>query len=263
MRRPVTAVAIDWSGAKKPAGRIWIAEAVDGSLRRLEPLDSRDHALDELLRYLRTDERTIVGLDFAFSFPSWFCRTQSVSNAIEMWGVVREEGERWLRECSWPCWGRPRKRKPALEADFRRTEAQVGATNSIRPKSTFQIGGAGAVGTGSIRGMPFLSRIREEGFAVWPFDAPSDQLVVEIYPRVLTGAVVKSSEAARAEYSAQRRGSLLAACSAAAISSEDAFDAAISALAMDTHFEQFQGLPSGDALSKIEGEIWTPSPQAT
>jgi len=25
----VTAVAIDWSGAKKPAGRIWIAEAVD------------------------------------------------------------------------------------------------------------------------------------------------------------------------------------------------------------------------------------------
>lgn len=259
----MNAVAIDWSGAKKPARKIWIAEAVDGSLRRLKWLDSRDHALDELLRCLRTDERTVVGLDFAFSFPSWFCRTQSVSNAIEVWGVVREEGERWLRECSWPFWGRPGKRKPALEADFRRTEKQVGATYSIRPKSVFQIGGAGAVGAGSIRGMPFLSRIREEGFAVWPFDAPSDQMVVEIYPRVLTGKVVKNNEAARAEYLAQRRGGLSALCLAAAIKSEDAFDAAMSALAMDTHFEQFQGLPSGDALSKIEGEIWTPSGRAT
>jgi hypothetical protein len=202
-------------------------------------------------------------VDFAFSFPSWFCRAQSVSNAIEMWGVVREKGEDWLRECSWPFWGRPGKRKPTLEADFRRTEEWVGATNGIRPKSTFQIGGAGAVGTGSIRGMPFLLQIREAGFAVWPFDTPSDRMVVEIYPRVLTGAVVKNSEAARKEYLAQRHGSLSAAYSEAAIKSEDAFDAAMSALAMDKHFEQFQDLPAGDALSEIEGEIWTPSRRAT
>ena len=39
---------------------------------------------------------------------------------------------------------------------------------SVRPKSTFQIGGAGAVGTGSLRGMPHLLTLREAGCAVWP-----------------------------------------------------------------------------------------------
>ena len=42
----------------------------------------------------------------------------------------------------------------------------------IAPKSVFQIGGAGSVGTASLRGMPVLQRLREAGFAVWPFDRP-------------------------------------------------------------------------------------------
>jgi len=259
----VTCIAIDWSGAKKPAGKLWIAEATEGSLRRLQPLDSRDHVLRELLQYLRADEHTIVGLDFAFSFPCWFCREHSVSSAAQMWQVVDEEGERWLRECSWPFWGRPGKQKPALDAHFRRTEEHIGAANSIKPKSTFQIGGAGAVGTGTIRGMPFLPRLREEGFAVWPFDDPRQQMVVEIYPRSLTGSVVKSSEAARAKYLMDHRWRLPEGFASKAIGSEDAFDAAVSALVMDTHCEQFPSLLSGDVLSRIEGEIWAPCRQAT
>jgi hypothetical protein len=255
----VTCVAIDWSGAKKPAGKIWIVEATEGSLHRLQPLDSRDHVLRELLQYLQADGHTVVGLDFAFSFPCWFCREHSVCNAAQMWQLVDGQGERWLRECSWPFWGRPGKQRPALDAHFRRTEVRIGAANSIKPKSTFQIGGAGAVGTGSIRGMPFLPRLRNEGFAIWPFDDPRERMVVEIYPRSLTGPVVKSSEAARAEYVMDRhRWRLPEGFASKAIGSEDAFDAAVSALVMDTHCEQFQSLRSGDPLSRIEGEIWAP-----
>ena len=63
----------------------------------------------------------------------------------------------------------------------------------ITPKSPFQIGGSGSVGTGSLRAMPFLLRLREAGFRVWPFedaalDAKRPQpLLVEMYTRLLTG----------------------------------------------------------------------------
>ena len=37
------------------------------------------------------------------------------------------------------------------------------------PAWWFQIGGAGAVGTGSIRGMPHLLTLARNGFGIWPF----------------------------------------------------------------------------------------------
>jgi hypothetical protein len=48
--------------------------------------------------------------------------------------------------------------------------------------------------------MPMLRRLRAQGFAVWPFDAFSMPLLVEIYPRVFTGNVVKSNPVARQHY---------------------------------------------------------------
>ena len=84
------------------------------------------------------------------------------------------------------------RRRPAGQEQFRRTEATIAAVGGIRPKSTFQIGGAGSVGTGSVRGFPILARLRAGGFTIWPFDvAPTPPVAVEIYPRALTGAVVK------------------------------------------------------------------------
>ena len=67
-------------------------------------------------------------------------------------------------------------------------------------KSTFQIGGAGSVGTGSLRGMPHLRRLRQAGFSIWPFHSASPWTVMEIYPRLLTGPVHKSSHEHRARY---------------------------------------------------------------
>ena len=259
----MSSIAIDWSGAMRPAGKIWIAEAWRGSLRRLDRLGSRDEAVGELLQHLRNNSDAVAGLDFAFSLPAWFSRHHSLSNAFDLWALVGRDGERWLQECSWPFWGRPGKKRLELEDHFRRTEKQIGRTSGIRPKSPLQIGGAGAVGTGSIRGMPFLTRIRKEGFPVWPFDAPQRPLVIEIYPRVLTGGVTKKSEHCRAEYLAVLWPNLAATLACRAVHSEDAFDAAVSALTMDAHLLEFDKLPEGDEISQLEGEIWVPRKQAT
>ena len=55
--------------------------------------------------------------------------------------------------------------------------------------------------------MAGLLRLREAGFGIWPYDAPSVKkpLVVEIYTRLMTGAVKKSSEVARTAYLAKKR----------------------------------------------------------
>lgn len=254
----MNAIAIDWSGAKRSKGKIWIAYANGGSLCRLEMIPTREKAVEQLLQHLCEDPETVAGLDFAFSFPAWFLRQHFLPSAIDLWAFVSENGERWLHECESPFWGRPGKQKPHLESYHRRTEERLSLIKGIKPKSVFQIGGAGAVGTGSIRGMPFLTHIRKAGCSVWPFDPAQLPLVVEIYPRVLTGAVVKHSRERRAEY-LKRWSDLNSELLLRAVDSEDAFDAAVSALVMDMHIDALQSLEASDDLGQLEGEIWAPS----
>jgi len=137
----------------------------------------------------------------------------------------------------------------------------------IAPKSVFQIGGAGAVGTASLRGMPGLLRLQEAGFRIWPFDAPSlrKPMVVEIYTRLMTGAVIKSSEAARTAYLAKKRreNGLYAGISrgvmAKARGSEDAFDALVTAMVMVEHRGEFARLRrTEDEVFRMEGQTWVP-----
>lgn len=45
-------IAIDWSGAKRPKNKIWIAEANNGSLSRLDPVASREQALEQVVEQL-------------------------------------------------------------------------------------------------------------------------------------------------------------------------------------------------------------------
>jgi len=165
---------------------------------------------------------------FFLQLSGMVLRELGIASAPEFWRSVADgQGERWLhRECEdGRFWGKPKK-KPAefcgehAHRMLRRAETalkvraliadpmQAAKVAGIAPKSAFQIGGAGAVGTASLRGMPYLLRLREAGFAVWPFDAPALQrspMVVEIYTRLMTGAVNKSSESARTAYLAQKR----------------------------------------------------------
>jgi len=141
----------------------------------------------------------------------------------------------------------------------------------ITPKSPFQIGGSGSVGTGSLRAMPTLLSLREAGFRVWPFETarlgarPPQPLLVEIYTRLLTGAVKKSNPAARKAYLAERRRAdpayapLTPKVLAAAQSSEDAFDALVCTLEMVRHRAEFPRLrATTDQSLLLEGITWRP-----
>jgi hypothetical protein len=118
---------------------------------------------EHLIEDARRDGQVVVGLDFAFSLPAWFLDQRGLSNAPELWELVEQEGEQWLLECTPPFWGRPGVTRPVLLGHFRQTELDVPAVRGTRPKSVFQIGWAGAVGTGSLRGMPVLRRLRDAG----------------------------------------------------------------------------------------------------
>jgi hypothetical protein len=253
-------VAVDWSGrASLHAQRehIWAATAEDGVLVSLANGKSRQDVVDSLKEKAEADPRFVVGLDFAFSFPAWYLLEKRIPNAYGLWCRLASEGEHVLRVCEPPFWGRSGTRKPTFETAFRRTESGCPPVSGIRPKSVFQLYGPGAVGAGSLRGMPCLRELHDAGFAVWPFDHMKWPRVVEIYPRALTGSVVKSSRASRQGY--LRSWKLNPALRRLAESSEDAFDAAVSALAMSRHASELEQLVKiSEFPETLEGAIWLP-----
>lgn len=208
----------------------------------------------------------MVGLDFSFSLPAWWMRQQGFSDVGQLWRAAAEEGETWLRDCRPPFWGRPSRTRPddRGQPSLRLTERLAPPVGGLRPKSTFQVGGAGSPGTGSIRGMPMLARLREQGFCIWPFSPPGWPLALEIWPRLLTGPVRKSDPIARRRYLEARRETSRTRpvdpeTEALAASSEDAFDAAVSALALCAGLRSLDDLPASlPPEAGLEGWMWVP-----
>jgi hypothetical protein len=75
--------------------------------------------------------------------------------------------------------------------------------------------------------MQALHRLAASSFQIWPFDAPGLPLVVEIFPRLLTGAVTKNRQHDRERYLAAL--AMPPEFRRLAAASEDAFDAAVRA----------------------------------
>lgn len=257
----MSVVAVDWSGRRTGERRhLWTAEAEHGVLTRLLAGRARAEVIDELVA--RADEQpgVVVGFDFSFSLPVWFLDQCGYAHPRQLWDAAARDGEQWLLECAPPFWGLSGRRRPDLPAHLRRTEAEVAAVGGIRPKSSFQIGGAGSVGAGSVRGFPALARLQDAGYAIWPFDARAmPPVAVEIWPRTFTGSVVKSDPAARARYLDDRFPDFDPTCRDDAVGSEDAFDAAVSALVMSAHEDSLRALPRRrEPEYRREGCVWAP-----
>ncbi len=236
-------IAVDWSG--RLVGErtsIWLAEAElqgqptfqhpGSAVVRLEAGRTRAQVIDELCRIAATataEDPVLIGLDFSFSFPAWWVRDQGCRNVGQLWELAASDGNRWLEGCEAPFWGRPGRPRPADLQQFRLCEQALLPVGGIRPKSTFQIGGAGSVGTGSVRGMALLPQLREHGCSIWPFDPPGPVTVFEMYPRLFTGPVVKSDAQRRTAYLEASFSGIPLALSALGAASEDAFDALICA----------------------------------
>ena len=225
---------------------------------RLESGRDRSEVVTHLIEDAKQDPDVVIGLDFAFSFPRWFAAERGARSIEDVWKLVAEKGEAWLGDCQPPFWGRPGKPRPDLKTHFRVTDDAARAKGSF-PKSVFQIGGAGAVGTGSIRGMRHLATLRAADFSIWPFHEVRLPLVIEIYPRLLTGPVNKSDPYARKALLADGFPEIDDMLAGEAASSDDAFDAAISAVIMARHMDEISTLAaSEDPKERIEGSIWWP-----
>jgi hypothetical protein len=250
-------IAVDWSGdAHLARSRIYLAEANEpGRLTRLTAGRTRDALTEHLVQ----TSAAAIGLDFGFSFPHTVMDQLGVRSARDLWRLAAAEGETWIAACDPPFWGRPG-RPRTTTAQWRKTELSVPRVAGIAPKSMFQIGGAGAVGTGSIRGMPLLLALLESGARIWPYTHRGTPTVVEIYPRLLTGPVHKANAHARRALLDRRYPNLQAEFRDAATASEDAFDAAVSALVMIEHVPELTCLPvESDPTLRREGRIWHPA----
>jgi hypothetical protein len=261
---PSRVIAVDWSGRRgsDQARHTWLCEIVDTAVRRLECGHTRSELVDHLAEVAAGEPPVVIGLDFAFSMPEWYLRDRGISSGPELWETVaREEltpGMRelglaaWMQEPDRPFWCTRRPGGLTPERAFRRTELETRAMGT-QPKSVFQLVGGGQVGRGSLYGMQALHELERRGFSVWPFADADGPLVVEIFPRALTGAVVKSNPAARAAFLEQLE--LRPADRAAAEASEDAFDALLSALAMARAGDAFDRLRMEPRYA-LEGKIW-------
>jgi hypothetical protein len=293
-------IGIDWSGRVDAAGQrrhiwagIWTRQG-DGRIAvKLEAGRTRDEVATWLIELARKTPRMVIGLDFCFSYPAWFVRDEhGLASAPAFWRHVADEGhiERWLARGAEDrrFWGKPHKRPAEFSGEhlhrmMRATDIDCKMIahipeperqermKGITPKSVFQIGGSGSVGTASLRGFPLLLRLRDAGFCIWPFDAPQldsplpRPLVLEMYSRLNTGPVHKSNPAARAAYLLQkcREDPAYAALSQVVMQrargSEDAFDALVSTMVMAERYETFAVLPKPrDPLHGIEGWTWAP-----
>jgi hypothetical protein len=260
---PGGSIAVDWSGALCGAQhKICLAEVREGRLVRVEDGRDREQLVRHVAAAARCDPGLVVGFDFAFGLPAWFPRAHGLETAEELWALVARRGEAWLRDCPFPFWGRSDRPCPEFSGSrspFRRTESEAPALEGIRPKSVFQVAGAGTVGTGSLRGMPYLPRLRDAGFAVLPFDRPSGPLAFEIWPRLLSGRVNKSDGVTRWTWLQHRFPDQARALLREAARTEDTFDAAVSALMIDRFLRRSDTLPTArDRVDRIEGRIWRP-----
>ncbi len=282
-------VAVDWSGRVDHAGQrksiwmgVWTLYADKSIQVSLQGGRTRREVADELVSLSEQTKKMVVGVDFCFSYPAWFVEEVGAKSAREFWKIVSEQGEKWLgKGCPHDYfWGKPGKKNRLFAGDdaglmFRQADhackirseifdpAQRDKIKGIAPKSPFQTGGAGSVGTGSLRGIPELYLLSERGFSVWPFDVPTLPMVVEIYPRLLTGEVKKSDAAARhaylkkkqsedAEYSCLDKAVIASACGG-----EDAFDALVSVMEMAARRHSFGQLRQAtDRVTLLEGAVW-------
>lgn len=204
---------LDWSAAKGPrrgADSIWLGDGV----ARPENLPTRAQAEARLAQALSQPGRVLLGVDIGFGWPRGLAqRITGQANALAMWGwlgarveddaaavsnyrAVAAQANGHFAPAPGPFWGdgtrdgtpglpRLRPDLPPGLAALRATETRA-AVCGPRPKSMFQLAGAGAVGAQALTCVPVLQRLRAQfgpQLGVWPFQpvAQSRIVLAEVY----------------------------------------------------------------------------------
>lgn len=248
-------IGVDWSGRLSgEANHIWTAVADTDGVLDLRAGRTRTQLTAWLIEEAERDPEFVVGIDFAFGLPASSCDKNGWPAAPDLWAFATNDVvSGWLTECPPPFWGKPGRPRPIDHDGLRETDRRVKGA-----KSVFQIGGAGAVGTGSLRGWETLVALRHAGFSIWPFETEHRlPLVIEVYPRACSGPVRKSDWRARRRWVDEVAPGLTNEHRDPVIASEDALDAFATALAMSRARLTDPGPPSHE-LAVREGWIWLP-----
>lgn len=195
------------------ADSIWLGDDVGGLWNPATRMQAETLLRGALAQTAQDGQRLLIGADFAFGHPSGLAaRITGQARALALWDqldAMHQDDDRnrsnyrtvaagLNRALGKPVfWGNGRAQqipdlprlKPPPHPDLpphRVTETPV--PGGPRPKSPFQLAGAGAVGAQSLTGIPVMNRLRQHpGTAVWPFDDCRDARVVlaEVYPSML------------------------------------------------------------------------------
>ncbi|WP_051063149.1 hypothetical protein [Ilumatobacter nonamiensis] len=214
-------VVVDWSANSRPTrGRdsIWIA-VLDGTGVSTANPATRAQASAEIEECCRRSGRVLVGVDFSLGCPAgtahalgltgsgwratWGLLTAMIDdaddNANNRFEVAAELNAR-LGPGPGPFWGCPPSRAtttltptkvaPTPLPEWRLVEREL-RRRALRPFSSWQLLGAGSVGSQSLLGIPRLTRLERVLVAagrtvdVWPFtgdDPTADVVIAEVWP---------------------------------------------------------------------------------
>lgn len=216
------AIACDWSAAvgRKPEpreDRCWIAWAKSGEVSEPEYCPTRLEAEASIVELLEaySDARVLLGFDFAIGYPAADDGSSVLPTGRSLCAQIAElieddasgNNNRFQVAAdlntriaaatgapSGPFWGRPNElRLAALDPKrpsgthvkkLRMCEVAARKQTKTKPKSPWQLTGAGSVGSQSLMGLPTVHRLLErfEDATLWPFEDPGRIVIGEIYP---------------------------------------------------------------------------------
>ena len=220
-------IVADWSAeqGRKPSpqeNRCWLAWGTGD--HRSEPayIPTRLEAVDRILAIIdeHPDARTIIGFDFAIGYPladdgrsvlpsgrqlvehvapRILDDRSGVNNRFRVAADLNAEIRRLTNRKHGPFWGLPNgttipgltPKRPADTGVRKLRAAEIAARKQTptKPKSAWQLTGAGAVGSQSLVGLAAVKAVLDahpDRAQLWPFDTPGSNpraiTVAEIYP---------------------------------------------------------------------------------
>ncbi len=196
-------IGIDWSGDKNKFQKgisVSLCKNGTGAPKIIKPKEkywSRSTLINWLNKIL-VKEKSLVGFDFAFSYPfydfySYFPGVRdSPLNAKILWSMIDKINQKKVNLYGGEIWNKKPYlnfyNAPNLKGKLyisRRRLTEIHSKNKIySPSPTFNCVGPGAVGTGSLAGMRILN-LFEKRVNIWPFDnceMSNKSVFVEIFP---------------------------------------------------------------------------------
>jgi precorrin-8X/cobalt-precorrin-8 methylmutase len=218
-------VVVDWSASSRPvqgADSVWIGvSSVDGGRVATVNPSTRAAAVDVLVESCLGTGRTLIGVDFSLGYPAgtaaalglsgepwratWALLTELVEdhddNVNNRFEVAADLNSR-VAGAAGPFWGCPPSRRSntltstkvaaSALAEWRTVESTLRSAGR-RPFSSWQLLGAGSVGSQTLLGIPRLVQLESilaaanRTVEIWPFCKPSgvssaDVVVAEVWP---------------------------------------------------------------------------------